>query len=140
MIVDEVPEAPAEEEDDEDDDDRLTAPEVKPFTRRVSVRVRSGSKPFSIIRAKASAVTVSSCDEVVASRPLARLEDRRVATDRLLDDDLRRKTERDEFASGLDDAGAASAVADSDWSVGVRPDDAAPTLFLRMSALDESKG
>jgi hypothetical protein len=126
--VDEVDAVLVEEDDEDDEGDRRTEPDVNPLTRRVSVRVRSGSNPFSIILASASAVIVSSCGDVVESRPFVRFEDRRFTTGRSLDDERRMSTLRGEEKLDLEDVVAGPddavpvrrAVASGDWGDVVR--------------------
>lgn len=65
------------------DGDRRTCAEVVPSTRRVTVRVKSGSNPFSIMRARASAVTVSDGDVVEESAPVEARRTFNVRPDRL---------------------------------------------------------
>lgn len=67
--------------------ERRTGDEVVPATRRVTVRVRSGSKPCSIIRARASA-------EIASSEP-PELDDRRMDPDPFVLDERRTLTDRD---------------------------------------------
>lgn len=72
--------------------DRRTGDDVVPAMRRVTVRVRSGSKPCSIMRARASA-------EIASSEP-PEFADRRILPEVLVLDERRTLTEReaDRFA------------------------------------------
>ena len=67
--------------------ERRTGDEVVPATRRVTVRVRSGSKPCSIIRAIASA-------EIASSEP-PEFDERRMDPDPLVLEERRTLTDRD---------------------------------------------
>lgn len=89
-------------EPDDDDDERVaplgerrTGDDVVPVVRRVTVRVRSGSKPCSIIRAKASA-------EIASSEPPV-LDDRRMDAEPFVLDERRTLTDRDAERPGLFD-------------------------------------
>jgi len=100
--------------------ERRTGDDVVPATRREMVRVKSGSKPCSIIRAKASA-------EIASSEP-PELDDRRMDPDPFVLEERRTLTDRDaarvlRFES-LDDGRL-----DDDWPT-VDEDCADPALVV----------